>query len=393
MLAESLCRAGIKAIVIDQFGDLDTRDYAARLSVVNELSADVVLAVVHALKSGKKPSVIYGSGVDNNPELLKQFALDCHLLGNHAEVVGSVRDPRMFFSLLDRLDIVYPATCFYRPQGRRWLFKQTDTEGGLGITPANLCDQAGADESGYFQQQLDGEPFSVLFLANGFDCCVIGLNSQWIVKQNASRPYVFKGVINRFELSDDNLLLINKWIRRIVSVTGLRGLNSLDCLVVDNQIFVLELNPRPGASIALYDDVYPGGLVRQHIASFGNGTLVNPIEPEHVSGSWIVFASDAWRIDALIKWPSWVVDRPVAGTVFRQGEPVCSVKATAGSVVQVQQQLIERCKMITQYLASLQPAGALNEQQQSFNLIFQEKKDDNNSQRQHACQAIGGVLD
>ncbi|MFZ4703849.1 MAG: hypothetical protein ACOYMG_27710, partial [Candidatus Methylumidiphilus sp.] len=48
---------------------------------------------------------------------------------------------------------------------------------------------------------------------------------------------------------------------------GLVGLNSLDFVLADGVCLVLEINPRPSATIALYDEDFAEGLLALHVAA------------------------------------------------------------------------------------------------------------------------------
>ncbi len=347
LIAESLQRAGIKPIVLDLFGDVDTQLHATHCCLLQNLSADHIIATIDSLNLKKKPYIIYGSGVDNNSDLLEQLGFQFYLLGNNVDSVRWVRNPELFFGLLDDLGITHPAVRFDRPLAVNWLLKRNNHEGGTGITFVQCPETSFLDDQCYYQKQLDGEAFSVLFLANDNSCRIIGLNSQWVVDDNRQYPYLFRGVINRFELTRKHFLRISRWIENIVSVTGLKGLNSLDCLLVDNEIMVLELNPRPSASVSLYDSDYQYGLVKQQIASFTGKSWDKPIEQQQVNGCWVCYAPCDLMIYEQIDWPTWVVDQPLAGTVFSQGEPVCTLIATETSLTEVKQTLRQRCDIIT----------------------------------------------
>jgi methenyltetrahydromethanopterin cyclohydrolase len=350
ILVESLQRGGIETIAVDEYGDLDTRIGATRFFLIDTLSPDTVVSTIESLGFTEKPSVIYGSGVDNNPELLAQLRARYKVLGNSAQTVKQVRDPRLFFKLLDDLEISYPPVSFDSPLGCNWLVKRYDQEGGLGICPVKFMDKDDVDDQCYFQQQLDGVPFSVLFLANGKSSSIIGLHTQWFVGEDIHSPYLFQGLVNRFDVSDEQLTLIEHWVDSIVSATGLQGLNSLDCLNVNGDIVVLEINPRPSASVALYDADYPTGLLEQHINSFNDVAWTEAISQNQVRGNWIVYAPCDFRIAEGVDWPCWVSDIPVAGNEFKCGEPICTLNATAASIASVKQSLAQRSIQVADLL-------------------------------------------
>lgn len=350
ILVESLQRGGIETIAVDEYGDLDTQIAATRFFLIDTLSPDTVVSTIESLDFTEKPSVIYASGVDNNLALLEQLQARYKVLGNSAQTVKQVRKPRLFFKLLDDLNISYPPVSFDSPLACNWLVKRYDQEGGLGICPVKFMDKGDVDDRCYFQQKLDGVPFSVLFLANGKSSSIIGLNSQWFVDEDVRRPYLFQGLVNRFDVSDEHLTLIDYWVDSIVTATGLRGLNSMDCMNVNGDVVVLEVNPRPSASVALYDAEYPTGLLEQHINSFNAVAWTEAISRNQVRGNWIVYAPCDLIIAEGVDWPCWVSDRPTAGNVIKCGKPICTLNASAASIADVKQSLAERCTQVSDLL-------------------------------------------
>ena len=52
----------------------------------------------------------------------------------------------------------------------------------------------------------------------------------------------------------------------ITAASGLLGLNSIDFLVDGNEYTLIEINPRPGATLDIFDD-RDGSLFRAHVDS------------------------------------------------------------------------------------------------------------------------------
>ncbi|MEE9344121.1 MAG: hypothetical protein V3U88_00780, partial [Methylococcales bacterium] len=144
--------------------------------------------------------------------------------------------------------------------------------------------------------------------------------------------------------------LIETWVSSIVAETGLQGLNNMDCLNVDGNIVVLEINPRPSASVALYDLDYTHGLLAEHIKCFNRDKWNDPLPQSQFRGSWVVYASTDLRISKKLNWPLWVSDRPVIHNEFNDGDPVCTLQASAASVAQLKLQLMQRCTEISDLL-------------------------------------------
>ena len=107
---------------------------------------------------------------------------------------------------------------------------------------------------------------------------------------------------------------------------GLRGLNSADLLTHEHGFFLLEINPRPGATL----DLYPSWrLFALHVAACNGRLPASPPRETGATASAIVYARVSVTLAAGFDWPVWTSDRQAPGVVVRPGEPLCSVQAAA----------------------------------------------------------------
>ena len=110
---------------------------------------------------------------------------------------------------------------------------------------------------------------------------------------------------------------------------------------------MLELNPRPPASLALYPRVGAEGPIAAHLRACGGGGLpAVERRPASVRGTEIVFARGTLRLDE--RQLAWLAvqpdahDLPHAGYTWSAGEPVCSICAEGASAPAVREQLAQR---------------------------------------------------
>jgi predicted ATP-grasp superfamily ATP-dependent carboligase len=187
---------------------------------------------------------------------------------------------------------------------------------------------------------------SATFLANGRDACVLGFNRQ-IVRGVGVHPFVYHGVIGPVPVSPAVGASVKRAVRGLTIEFGLRGLGSLDFLCDGDAALVLEVNPRPPASLALYPDVGGAGVMGLHLRACRWGELpAMPSPPTPVArlrGTEIVFARAPLRLgeaDAarLAGWPG-CHDLPRAGSTFEVGDPVCSIDAEGRDADEVEADL------------------------------------------------------
>ena len=333
-LASSAARGGLSVVVLDLFNDMDTRVLAtaSRACATKRFGLDaakLLRAARELCPPERCAGIVYGSALESRPQLIARLSRDRVLYGNPPDIVSFVKDPVRFFDLLHRLDIAHPDVRMDAPPGSEsWLRKSIGAGGGGHIRYAGKRPRAAAGH--YFQRVAPGRAMSVLFLANGKAVRIVGFNEQWPAHVSARRPFLYGGAASRAPISPRARRTLELAVHRLSAALGLRGLNGLDFVLDGDRACVLELNPRPTATLDLYDADTEGGLLAAHIAAC-HGELP---ELRAASGSRahaILYANDRLRIPLAMQWPAWCTDLPEPGSVIPAGAPVCSVHAHAAT--------------------------------------------------------------
>jgi len=332
-LAASAVRGGHRVVVLDYFADRDCAFHseecrsvalptALRFDRARLLHAAAQLAPAHA-----SPGLVYGSGFENRTALLRELADDRRLFGNRPDVVRLVKDPKCFFPLLAQLGIAHPETRLIPPQRPSgWLSKQTGGAGGTGV---RLAEQSARRAGAYYQRLEPGRTHSALFLANGTRAAVLGFNRQWTAMVRPDLPFQFGGAVGGVSLPRRVVQGVSAALDRLVAATGLVGLNGLDFILADGRWSVLEVNPRPTATVELYDPDYPRGLFDWHLRACA-GELPELIPaPRAARALAVIHAVEAWESSEELALPGWCRDRPRPGLPLSPGDPVCTVHAAA----------------------------------------------------------------
>lgn len=363
MMAESAFAGGFNVVALDLFGDADTRLAAASWEGIGDpsalsLSPDALLATLRRLRQPQRARMlgwVAGTGFEDQPDLLEAGARILPLLGNSAHIVRLVKDPQRFFPLLHTLGIPHSETRIVRPDDPDgWLCKRIGGSGAWHIRPAG---EAHTGAQVYYQRVTPGMPMSVSFLAHAEGVHLLGVHRQSIGRRR-NVPYVFEGLSGPVTLSTDLLQDLMEAVQALADACGLVGLNSLDFLCDGTDFQVLELNPRPSAAIALYDDAYADGLMHAHVLAC-RGMVPAPPQrnPTRVRGFRTVWAErdldiDASLTDALMN-TGWCHDVPFAGKQIQAGAPLCTVSARARSVDAVDEMLRDRIEQLHDFLKAL----------------------------------------
>ena len=365
MMAEAAARDGFEVIALDLFGDADTRLAASEwrsLGAPGSLHIDegrTLSALRELTRRGDVRGWVAGSGFEGRHELLDKAASLLPLVGTSPESVARVRDPAAFFGFLAAQGIAHPpvqlaAVASATPSdGARWLVKDAQGCGGWHIHRATPRRVAAMSAHHYLQQEVPGVPMSATFIGNGYDATVLGFN-ELIVRAFGTWPFVFCGAVGPVRMAAALESRVAAAVRALTVEFNLRGLCSLDFMRDGDRFSVLEVNPRPPASMALYESA---ALMAAHVRACQQGEL--PFASAHadtdpLAGTEIVFARRAGLIDDaaaqhLITWPD-CHDLPCAGTRFNAGDPVCSLSASGATADEVRQRLSEGREALLQTL-------------------------------------------
>ena len=127
-------------VALDRFGDLDLQELCPSVSILRDLGGRGGMAeLVDAAEGIPADGVVYGAGLENLPDLVARLAAGRTLLGCAPETLRRVRDPAVLGASLRAAGLAYPRTFSAREaparadRGRRWLRKPLRGGGGRGV--------------------------------------------------------------------------------------------------------------------------------------------------------------------------------------------------------------------------------------------------------------------
>ncbi len=349
-LAASARRAGYRPLVVDCFGDEDTlalaeaaRCLPARVQV--GFTYRPLLAALESLVA-EAPSppigLVLGAGFECNPRLVAKLGDRFNLIGNDAETIRRAKDPQQFFSLLDDLGIPHPETLLDAPsQSDGWLMKRVGGSGGLHI---HTCPaKPRPDKRRYFQRRVAGEQISLMGLVSE-KSAAFAASRQW-TNPLPRRPYRYGGAVGSLPLDEDLEARLIEMSLAVSEALSLKGIVSFDYLVDDGMPSLLEVNPRPGATLDVFDDA-SGTVFKAHVEVALGGDpaalLAAEWHPPVARAAAFLYADRGPLSVAPVAWPEWAADRARPGSSIGAGQPLATVFAEGVAVDDVQALCVQR---------------------------------------------------
>jgi len=344
-LSASARRAGYAPLAADLFSDLDLRGIAEACvridgDLAHGLEWEPLVAALTELAASRNPmGIVCGAGFEDRPAFLDRLAQRWPLFGNSGGAVRRAKDPEILAATCARLRIPHPALGLSLICGPGWLAKTKGGAGGSHVTVGRAA--AGAF---YFQERVAGEPVAALVLGSGDRALVLGLSAQW-PDPLPDASFRYGGAVRPADLPEAIETALEEAARRIVQAFGLVGLNSVDFLVGPDGWHLIEVNPRPGATLDIFDSDEAQLFALHMAACSGRLPAKRPVYAG-TAASRIVYASRSITIAPELDWPAWTADRQPPGSPVPAGAPLCTVLAKATSPQEARALVAERGEKI-----------------------------------------------
>jgi predicted ATP-grasp superfamily ATP-dependent carboligase len=331
-LAAAARRAGYRPLVADLFRDNDTVALSERAIM---LPGDLAHGIDHKqlsdalldLSAGEPvEALVLGSGFEREPAIVDNLARHFPLGGNNAAAIRHAKDPQKLADDCAALGIPHPEFCWETPSDpENWLVKAAGGAGGGHVARAN---GAAVKPGRYFQRFVRGQSISALFVANGRTADIVGFSRQW-TSPAPGAPYRYGGAVRLRRFDRNDAATIGRWLSGLTLRAGLTGLCSADFIRSDGGYHLVEINPRPGATLDIFDSA-EAPIFRAHIDACRGKPFRVP-RFDDCMASLVTYASRPVERFPKIAWPDWTADRQPHGSTLAAGDPVCTVFARGAS--------------------------------------------------------------
>jgi predicted ATP-grasp superfamily ATP-dependent carboligase len=203
-----------------------------------------------------------------------------------------------------------------------WLCKRTGGSGGAHVM--SCTSQTKARRGRYFQRLIKGTALSVLAVAEYGRLHIVGISRQWCT-ETEPKPFRYGGAAGPFHPNTDVEAAMFATVEAVSQALGLVGLLSFDFILADGVSYLLDVNPRPGATLDIFDDTN-GRLFLAHIAACTGENITLPAPPTPGARAAAILYADQNPLTVnRLAWPNWVADRPRPGTRIPRARPIATV--------------------------------------------------------------------
>ncbi len=383
-LACSAERAGWSVHAADLFGDADLRAIATNAVAVGGRDRHYPESLVEAVATFPPAPWCYTGALENHPRLIAELAGTRPLLGTSPDAARAVRDHRRLAEVVRRAGLGFPdtfATPSAVPRDGSFLVKPLASAGGRGIALWDRATGPRDPETHIWQRCVAGDSWAAAFVVDrrgqprlwGTSRQLVGLG--WC----HARPWAYCGSLDVPLASlaaplRDQFERLGHALAEAFAAAGLAGLIGADLVVEPSgRAHVIEINPRPTASMELVERATGESLAAVHLAACG-AEPPRPVAASPTTTIWgkaVLFAAGDLRIDpadiaamqtachplldAERDWPP-LADVPCAGASIPAGAPLLTTFAAGSSHADVLDRLQRRVAAIGAIASAGQPA-------------------------------------
>lgn len=323
-LCENAHAHGWRVAAADGFNDWDTARFAAMLKPGG--LGETPEAFLRAWETAPGP-LLFGAPVEAAPDILAEAARKKSVLNAPAEAVRAARD----FSFLREMagdGIRFPLVSILPgapkapiPPKAPFIVKSAKSAGGVGIRP----DDGILGDGEYRQEFIHGESIGALFFSRANRCELLG------AALHLNHGFLYGGGIFPAPLSSGVRRVLENFGARVSAASGLTGWWGADFILNNEAVWLLEINPRPTATAALFGKLRGVDLVAAQMspdaaASFGRADDTGAV------GNMVVYARNDFTFRGSAEWfDKNARDIPHEGSRINQGAPVLTLYAVAAT--------------------------------------------------------------
>ncbi len=374
---QSAANAGIECISVDLFDDWDNQQICRSLKIDNFEDLPKVADTLDA------KSWMMCGGLENYPRIVAQVSQNRKFYGPTPASISRVKDPFDLSLFCRNHCIAFPtvqSAVGFDFRKTRWLKKPFKSAGGQNIEfviPAQAIKRVNEPDS-YFQELIHGTSVSAVFVSVDHNQVELVGTSRQLIGDPAltNCQFAYCGSMGPVRCSptiQQQILRIGRLVCREYELVGVVG---MDFILNQDQIYLIEVNPRVTASCELYEMAgICSSITQLHVSActgFGIRGLLKANKTGFLIGKAIVYSD--WTRPVEINQrvhqrliairdratAKSIADIPRIGTVIASGHPIVSVyacgPATDWDMALLHQELVRSASQIKQLISANLPA-------------------------------------
>ncbi|MDY6966004.1 MAG: ATP-grasp domain-containing protein [Halobacteriota archaeon] len=307
-------RAGYEMHCIDHFNDLDLQN-CGDVYPLGDIETEKDLKCFIDDHGIEFDAIILGSGFE-------RFRLEGVVLNNASKVMENVTNKRWLARRLEELGVPHPQTYTTDYPQYPAIAKPIFGAGGVDISLVYSENDLPQDDSFLLQEYISGMPASVSVISTKDEAVAVAVNEQIVGMKDLGQtfPFGYCGSITPFQT--DFALKMCKIAEDIVLDLELIGTNGVDFILTEDDIFVIEVNPRFQATLDTIELSTDINIFDAHLRAF-NGDLIDKRDPYRFAAKSIVYTEEEFELRKDLRREG-ILDITPVGTVVPKGDPVAT---------------------------------------------------------------------
>ena len=349
---KSASKLGINTIYdIDFFGDLDLLELSNNIIIISDLIKEKIPKksvqdifynqFEKIIKDNQDISyVILTSGFENRPDIWKKMENIKPIIGNSAETIKKVRDVNNLWEFCKASNFKFPnyvdlnlsedITDLDFPL----IFKPKSSGGGQNIHLINDSNQFMkilselSNKNEYIVQEfVEGVDISATISCNGEKSSVLGITKQILGEKflGATSEFLYCGNIIPFKVNNKIYKEIKKISNELTKKFNLKGINGIDFILKNNELYLIEINPRFPGTIELLEILTHKNIFYEHVkSSIFNEVSEIKYDFKQLGVKFILYSTKDMKIGELNSIEG-IYDIPLSGSIIKNRDPICTM--------------------------------------------------------------------
>ncbi|NHI92358.1 MAG: ATP-grasp domain-containing protein [Candidatus Lokiarchaeota archaeon] len=336
---------------IDFFGDFDLLNIMKNVTIISELVQanfdkksiqDIFYDELKRIIKEKKEisHIIITSGFDNRADIWKKIENLKPIIGNSSDTVKKVRNIKILSDFCRKKRIKFPNFIDLATDDQinklkfPLIIKPKSSGGGKNI---HLIERKEDFEelftkilnrSDFIAQEfVKGIDISATISCNGHHASILTITKQILGEKflGASSKFLYCGNIIPFKVNKKVYGEIGRISNEITKNFELKGINGMDFILKDGEIYLIEVNPRFPGTIELIEMLMHKNIFYEHVkSSIFEEISKFDLYDEQIGLKFILYATKEIKIGNFIELNN-IYDIPKPGSKISMGSPICSI--------------------------------------------------------------------